>query len=280
MTKIIQYATRASFFDGPFGGGAPWSAAGMGYVIVSDSGKLILIDGGHEEDAGELALLIEKLGGEVDTWILTHPHRDHYRALRGICLDETLLSKVRVGRIVYRFPESFVDDEGDPIDYAFTHMDEIFSVTGAERVTPHEGDEICADGLKIKFLYVPSDTAPTNCSPNELSLIFTVEGARGRAVFTGDAYEDSLAYVYEKYKGELKADVLQMPHHGLCDTGHRGFYEAVGANTLFIPISAAGHRCMRSDIYGDETRLICELEDNAPQVYLAYRGTTEIDNII
>ncbi|MBQ6789137.1 MAG: MBL fold metallo-hydrolase [Clostridia bacterium] len=280
MAKIIQYATEASFFDGPFGGGAPWLSAGMGYLIVTDGGKLIAIDGGHEADCAGFAALIEKLGGEVDTWILTHPHRDHYRALRGICLDEALLRKVKVGKIVYRFPESFIDDEGEPIDYALDHMNEIFARTGAERITPSEGDEIFADGLNIKFLCTPTDDGPTNCSPNDLSLIFTVSGGTGRAVFTGDADERSLEHVYKKYKDELKADVLQMPHHGLCDTGHRGFYGAVGADTLLIPISKAGHRCMRSGIYGDRTDLICGMEDGAEKVYLAYRGTTEIEIII
>lgn len=277
MAKIIQYATEASFFDGPFGGGAPWSSAGMGYLIVTDSGKLIAIDGGHEADCVNFAALIEKLGGKVDTWILTHPHRDHYRALRGICLDEELLRKVKVGKIVYRFPESFIDGEGNAIDYALDHMDEIFAATGAEKITPKEGAELSVDDMKIKFLYVPSDTDPTECSPNCLSLIFTVTTPTSRAVFTGDAYSESLTHVYKEHADCLKADVLQMPHHGLCDTGHRGFYGAVGARTLFIPISKAGHRCMRSDIYGKETDLVCEMEDGAERVYLAYNGTCEIE---
>ena len=277
MAKIIQYATEASFFDGPFGGGAPWSAAGMGYLIVADSGKLIAIDGGHEADCRAFAALIEKHGGVVDTWILTHPHRDHYRALRGICLDEGLRSRVKVGKIVYRFPEAFRDDEGEPITYAYEHMDEIFAATGAERVIPEEGDEIRVDDLTVKILSVPSDTEPTNCSPNALSLVFTVTGKSGRVVFTGDSYENCLSHVFDKYADCLKADVLQMPHHGLCDTGHRGFYDAVGARTLLIPISKAGHRCMRSGIYGNETDLVCEMEDNAETVYLAYRGTCEIE---
>lgn len=35
MSKLIQYCTQASLYNGPFGDGSPWPAAGMGYVFVS-----------------------------------------------------------------------------------------------------------------------------------------------------------------------------------------------------------------------------------------------------
>ncbi|MBR5633514.1 MAG: MBL fold metallo-hydrolase [Clostridia bacterium] len=276
MAEIIQFATGASSYDGPFGGGSPWVAAGMGYVIVTNAG-LVVIDGGFAEDGERLCELICSLGGVVDTWILTHPHRDHYRAFHTVCTDEALRERVKIKRIVYRFPEAFKDDEGDGIEHVLAHMDEVLVHSGAERITPVEGDELYSGEVRITILNTPTDEGPTHCSPNELSLVFTAEGPNGKAVFTGDAYESCLEHVYVKYGHCLRADVLQMPHHGLCDTGHRGFYEAVSADTLLIPISAAGHRCMRSDVYGDRTKLVCEMEDGADRVYLAYHGTARID---
>lgn len=50
MEKLIQYATKASAYDGPFDSVVGWSAAGMGYIVKSENGKIIVIDGGHDED--------------------------------------------------------------------------------------------------------------------------------------------------------------------------------------------------------------------------------------
>ena len=50
MEKLIQYATKASYYDGPFDSVVGWSAAGMGYIVKSENGKIIVIDGGRDED--------------------------------------------------------------------------------------------------------------------------------------------------------------------------------------------------------------------------------------
>ena len=58
MATLIQYRTEASLYDGPFDGVVGWAAAGMGYLLRTDTGEWIVIDGGFAEDAdGLLALL-------------------------------------------------------------------------------------------------------------------------------------------------------------------------------------------------------------------------------
>ena len=65
MEKLIQYRTHESLYDGPFNGKVGWHAAGMGYIIVTENGKLIVIDGGCPNDAEDfLALLEENAGGK------------------------------------------------------------------------------------------------------------------------------------------------------------------------------------------------------------------------
>ena len=75
MGNLIQLCTEASRKDEPFTKGS-WPAAGMGYVFVTDGGRLLVIDGGETEgDAEALVSLLErKFGGHpvVDLWILTH----------------------------------------------------------------------------------------------------------------------------------------------------------------------------------------------------------------
>ena len=42
MEKLIQYMTRASLYEGAFDSNVGWSAAGMGYILVTENGKFTL----------------------------------------------------------------------------------------------------------------------------------------------------------------------------------------------------------------------------------------------
>jgi len=90
------------------------------------------------------------------------------------------------------------------------------------------------------------------------------------------AYSGNMQTVAERYPDALKCDLLQLPHHGLCDTGNLEFYKKVNAQTVLIPISRAGDRTMRSDLYGDAPAVNRWAEDNAGTVYRAFEGTAEI----
>ena len=104
MAKFIQIPTRASFYDGAFDNVVGWSAAGMGYIIVGESGKLTVIDGGNHEDAEQIIALLQKYSGEsvptVDLWIITHSHLDHYGALREIATNDALYRSVKIKKLL------------------------------------------------------------------------------------------------------------------------------------------------------------------------------------
>ena len=116
MGKFIQYRTLASLYDKEFSTLSAWPAAGMGDVIVTDNGKLIVIDGGGAPDAEDLLCLIEKCAGfskpTVELWIITHPHGDHYGALRAISQNASFRERVDVKELLWWFPEDFQDQNG------------------------------------------------------------------------------------------------------------------------------------------------------------------------
>ena len=56
----------------------------MGYMIKTDQGKLVMIDGGTRGDVSNVANEIIANGGVVDYWFLTHAHDDHYGVLLSI----------------------------------------------------------------------------------------------------------------------------------------------------------------------------------------------------
>ena len=82
----------------------------------------------------------------------------------------------------------------------------------------------------------------------------------------------------ERYGENLRSHILQMPHHGLCDTGHLEFYKLVDAKVVLIPISVAGDRSMHSDMYSFESRKAnLFAEENAEKVYKAFEGDCVIE---
>lgn len=278
MEKLIQYATHASAYHGAFDSKVGWAAAGMGYVLQTEHGHLAVIDGGHPEDADDFVRLLETCADGtpvIDFWILTHPHGDHYGALLEICQRDDLRGRLDIRKIVYHFPEEFRDARGNGIGYVFPHIETILASTGAEPVLPKVDDILETDGMRFHFLYTPTDCSILN-NPNQLSLIFTVQGNGKKILFTGDAYSRNLQIVVWRYPNDLSCDILQLPHHGLCDTGHLEFYKKVNASTVLIPISVAGDRTMRSDMYGDAPSVNRFAEDHADKVYKAFQGTVEI----
>ncbi len=280
MSSLIQHCTNASRYDGPFGGNVGWPAAGMGYVFTTEQKHLIVIDGGHSEDAEDLiTLLTEQAGNKtatVDLWILTHPHLDHYGALREIAARDDLRAQVQVKKMAYYFPVEFRDRNGKaPCVKANDHMTAVCEALKAETHVPASGKRIIVDSLILDFLFVPYDCSALN-NPNSLSLIFAVQGGHKRVMMTGDACPVTMQYCVEHYGENLKCDILQLPHHGLCDTGNADFYRLVGAEILLVPISAAGDRAMKSGVYGDAPLINRVAEDMAKVIYHAFEGTVTI----
>lgn len=50
-------------------------------VVRSADGKVVVIDGGAEDDAAHLLRVIKECGGTVDAWLVTHAHNDHVGGL-------------------------------------------------------------------------------------------------------------------------------------------------------------------------------------------------------
>ena len=140
---------------------------------------------------------------------------------------------------------------------------------------------ILLDDVTVEFLYVPDDCSvinTSNGSANHLSLMFMVSGMKKKALITGDAYRRTLQITAWRYATKLKCDILQMPHHALCDSSCADFYKFADPEILLFPISSAGYRAMHSEYY---TRLSdCQenlrVEEKAQKVYKAFEGNAEI----
>jgi len=278
--ELIGYCTEDSLYDGAFNSKVGWKAAGMGYLIKTGEGSLIAIDGGNTADAqGFYKLLTANYGKEgkitLDYWILTHPHGDHINALLSIANDTEISSKIEVKNLVYYFPDGYTADN---ISGYIADTKAAASKLGAKIVFPRKGRGIMLDNVVIDFLYVPTDYEQLN-NINQLSLIFTVT-ANKKVMITGDAFVNSLIKVADQYGSNLKSDIIQMPHHFLCDTGYKAFYDFVNADCLLLPTCISGYEAMTnegSEYKNDaEFKLHKNMLEEAKEVYKSFEGHFKI----
>ena len=280
--KLVGFRTEASLYDGPFNSEVGWKAAGMGYIIKTETGKLIVIDGGNTEDAQRFYNLLRQYSDTehitIDYWILTHPHGDHVNCLIEMSEYKNMVENMTVKNLVYYFPEEFKDKSGNTCVAYKKKIENVAKTLNANIIEPKMGGMILASGAKIKFLYVPTDYTSLN-NVNQLSLIFTVTTEK-KILFTGDAFNHSLTLLADTKKEELKCDILQMPHHFLCDTGYLPFYVYADAHTVLLPTCISGYDAMKNSYeYKSNTANKANqfAESNAKKVYKAFEGTFEID---
>ena len=275
---LVSFKTADSDYNGPFNSSVGWKAAGMGYLVRTKSGKVIAIDGGNTADGTAFYNLLKEYskdnGGVIDYWILTHSHGDHINAL--VSMVNSGIMDLTVKNLVFDFPLDFNDTTCAPNNQK---IQQIASTLGANIITPKKDDKINLDGVEIHFLYTPVNYS-TYTSANAISLIFTIETENKKVMITGDAFEPSLKSVADEYKESLKCDILQMPHHFLCDTGYEPFYNYVGAKTLLLPTCRSGYTAMTDSNseyrYYSKCMLNKKVHDEAETIYKAFDGTVEI----
>lgn len=202
----------------------------MSYVVKTQDGSLVVIDGGNKGDAESLlSFLYEVSGGKtpvVRTWFLTHNHIDHVDAFSRIMLE--FPDKVIVERVVCKMIDhSFFLTCNDDGAYGRDDLLRAFEILGYDKiVTPSVGDVFTLDNAEFEILYTTEDKFRHNYMNNS-SMVFMMRAEGQRVLFLGDLGEEGGDRVLEMHPSEkLKCDLVQMAHHGQNGV-KRSFYEAV-----------------------------------------------------
>ena len=227
---------------------------GMSYVIRLSDGRFIVFDGGRnfEPDVDSLYNQLKDTSVNekpvIACWILTHPDSDHYHCFMGFC--EKYGNDVSIQKMMFNFPEH--DDFGlyhdlekvGPWGADCENLPKMYSQIkniGAEVYTPHTGQIYEIGNASLEFLNCIGDVVHNTYwkNKNEPCLAIRMEIEGQTILWMGDT-SCHYARLYEKFGAYLKADILQIPHHGfgcLGDDAEIACYNEISPSVCFLPVS-------------------------------------------
>lgn len=184
----------------------------MGYIMKTSTGKVIVIDGGLNEDEPNLVKHIQELGNKVDVWFITHPHEDHASAIIKV-IEET---DIPIEKIYYTMNdiEWYKEYEPKRAEEAekFCNALQNERVKGkTEEVTLNQIINI--DFIKCEILGVKNPEI-TNNGFNNSSMVIKMNLPKSSILFLGDTGEESGDKLLNTQKDKLKSDIVQVAHHG------------------------------------------------------------------
>ncbi len=236
------------------------------FVIRTTHGKLIVLDGGMEGASlnaeAYMPAALRAIAGtdqtghvEVEAWILSHAHNDHFGELRKtldkVASDEDFVIK----QIIFDFPNyetndyPYANNDADYLELLKASLNNYAAVCGltvtdgstyyddlngayvnAERIA--EGCEMEIDGVRIEFLQTWSTSDGTVINDNSLVMRAWVDGQS--VLFLQDTCATKGYTLLDTYGEKLKSDIVQMAHHGQSGV-RKPVYDMIDAKVRIWP---------------------------------------------
>ncbi len=214
-----------------------WNMSGS--VLKTASGKLIVIDGGHPEDAEHLVEVIEKLADGkkpvISAWLFSHLHGDHYGAIVSICKNPELASRLEVENFYHHLlseayytttPREKASADIPDSRRTLLEFDKYFR--GCRVHSVNAGDVITVDDFSFEVIRVPSEDRRDDMDYNDTSVVYRMDTPSQSWMWLGDAEWVANNEMLELPEEKLKADVVQVGHHG-CGNVDKEIYRRIGA---------------------------------------------------
>lgn len=189
----------------------------MGYIIRNRKGELIIVDGGRDIDADLVYSYIEKYGnGKVNYWYITHAHSDHVGALVKLLNDENY--KFEIDNLYYSLLDLEWYEKNDTRGFESEKaMLESLNNTKIKNKTECNKDQIIQmDNIRCDIIRIANPEVTNSDNGNDASMVFklTAEDVNKSIIFLGDAFVRVSKELLENSSDKLKADAVQMAHHG------------------------------------------------------------------
>ncbi len=208
----------------------------MSYILKANDGSVIVIDGGTRGDCDYLVKQIREISGDghVKAWLLSHIHDDHVDAL--VEYLERGKNELAIDQVFFSFPSlawltEVLGAESGEVKSASVFYKAIEAFDKKGPLSPHQ--PLVYGDVEIQAL---NDYAAIPKNPiNNSTVIYRVKTPKTTLLFLGDMGMEGGEKVMQLQAPEmLKADVVQMAHHGQQGVS-RAFYEIVRPTICLWP---------------------------------------------
>lgn len=206
----------------------------MGYVLITENDRIIVIDGGTEGDADNLVKYINEHGGKVDYWFITHIHNDHAGALYKIVNT----TNIEIDNIYVSANDKnwYIENEPKRAQFSSDFIDMLNDSRIKDNVKePYVNEKINFENIDIEILGIKNPEILTNCGNNQ-SMVIKFSYHDNSILFLGDTGIESEAKLLETQREKLKSNIVQMAHHGQAGADYE-LYEAISPETCLFPTS-------------------------------------------
>lgn len=185
-------------------------------VIETADGRRIVVDGGSADNTEYLYRYLCENGGYVDAWLITHPHHDHGGALADILSDPTGhpldIRKIYCNTGVFGFLQA--NESSHRLPFLNTFAAALAGFDQSRLVSSMQaGYTFMVGSAEVRVINTPAQY--TNDTGNNSSVAYRITLGDKRLMILGDlGYEASVQMTKEHAAEELKADILQLAHHG------------------------------------------------------------------
>lgn len=246
---------------------------GLAVFVEADDFSLVYDAGSNDDTAvGEKNRFVAYLKAtkselsRIDHIVLSHPHRDHVELLADVVSHYEVGDVWDSGAInpicgYRRFIQAVADASNvkyhTAVSAAGTHkldfgkelcngpkLPKTVSVTHAAKIAENTPVKL-GNRASMTFLHVDGQLHGDRFNENSLVTVLELDGARvllmgdaeagGREEPTKTPTKDSVeGYVLDKYKAQLRADVLVTGHHGSKSSSRKAFIDAVAPKVSVI----------------------------------------------
>ena len=218
--------------------------------LIQTNGSAVVIDTGKNKAGKVLVEYLKQEGiDHIDLLLITHFDKDHIGGA------DTVLAEVPVGYVI--------EPGYDKQSTQFTQYRQALAKSDAELVTLAVNHTIDLDGVHYA-IDVANNTDYGDDEENDFSLVISMEYDGIRLLFAGDAENRRLRELL--FEGNLKHDILKVPHHGKGEKSSAAFFAAVAPQYAIIT----------SDEKEPEDPAVVDfLTKQGSQVFLTRLGTVE-----
>jgi len=205
----------------------------LSYMIETNKGSIIMIDGGSYDDSEHLEQVLMEKGGVVDSWFVTIAHSQNFGALKNIIENK----KVQINHIYVSFNtvEWYQAYEPDRVEPIIEFMELIYSAENMNKVQDIPSRfEVKIDNLNLMALNVKNSDLHGDYAGFNQSMVIKVDNTYKSMIFMGNIADQAAMKFKDNSLDEINCDAVQISNNGDQYVNNE-VYKKMTPQYLFIP---------------------------------------------